>query len=149
LQKHTKNALAALCAELAFVVLPLVVTLLIIGLGPGDSDHGLWGSPEWSFASAILFGQALVRFVSGTTAKGGMAWERIALAVSLIFVLGVVPSLTLLTIVMKSGDVGWEVAVAQLTLFGLGIVAFLVFGGMGHYALSTNTGAARSGAGAE
>jgi len=121
--------------ELTFAILPLLVlTLVFVYLG--EDVPKILASPEWSFGSAVLFGQAIVRFVSGMIQSGKAKSEMVALVVSMLLVLGLVPSLAVLALVLHAAE-GPSQAVpkwlvdAQVVQFVGGIIVYLWFGGMG------------------
>src|SRR5256885_5306599 len=84
--------LAASVAEFLFVLVPLLVLTLVFRF-QGKAWGSLFASPEWSFASALLFGQTVVKFVAGIASAGRKIKERVALFVSLVLVLGLIPSI--------------------------------------------------------
>ncbi len=121
--------------ELIFAILPLLVlTLVFIYLG--KDVPSVLGSPEWSFGAAVLFGQAIVRFVSGMIRSGRADTEMVALFVSVLLVLGLVPSLAVLALVLHAHEgpshlVPTWLVITQIVQFAGGIVVYLWFGGMG------------------
>lgn len=122
--------LAGLSAEVCFAFLPLVVLVVV-----KTSHSGAFlSSPEWAFGASILFGQALVKFVSGVVRRGRAAKGTVALAVSLLLVIGLAPSLIVLTLNLMS-DAHEEpsalLIAAQLTLFAVSTLSYLVFGTLG------------------
>jgi hypothetical protein len=131
--RHWSNSTYGVLSELLFVLLPLLV-LTIVFLYKGKTVGALLATPEWSLGSAILFGQTLVKFVSGA-AQSRWAWERVALVVSLIIVLGLAPSLTVLALILSAESVPVALVVTQLAFFVGGVVVFLLVASTGHYAL--------------
>jgi hypothetical protein len=129
-------AMVSIFPELLFCLLPLLVlalTLIFIEKG----IICLLASPEWSFASAILLGQALVRFVFGTTSNRRARQKVVALIVSTIIVLELVPTLAVLSFTIitheKNGAEqvpGWLIGL-QLLMFLLSVLTFLAIGGVG------------------
>jgi hypothetical protein len=120
-------------AEVVFAVLPLVVVLLV--LVHLDRGHAFLASPEWSFGSSILFGQALVRFVSGVGRGGSAANGPMALVVALVLVVGLVPSLIVLEMTFEAAEsqidpVGW-VKVVQVVLFLAAAITYILLGTIG------------------
>src|SRR6185437_1768185 len=126
-----------LAAEIAFTVLPLVVVLIVV------SENGwvrLFASPEWSFGSAILFGQSIVRFFSGLLRGGAAASGPVALTVSLIIVFGLAPSLGILVFTLieaekcplgpPSNRQHW-LHIMQVIFFFLSAAAYLILGTVG------------------
>jgi hypothetical protein len=131
--KLRAQILSALAAEVAFAVLPLLVVLMV-------SFHvkhteGLFSSPEWSFGAAILFGQALVKFVVGLAHEGAAAGGPVALAVAVVVVFGLAPSLVVLSMTLqaveaKNDPAAW-LQICQVILFLGGAVAYLLLGAVG------------------
>lgn len=88
---NRSRIISGLGAEVSFAVLPLlVVSIVLFHQGPFVN---LFASPEWSFGAAILFGQALVKFVSGFALSGRAPIGSFTLTVALLIVFGLVPSL--------------------------------------------------------
>ena len=129
------SILCGLAAEVLFTILPL---LLVFGvLFHVHNSRRLFTYPEWSFGAAILFGQALVKFVSGLMRGSTVAIGPVVLAVVLIIVLGLAPSLLVLTLTLLSweptnvpGPATW-LQVVQVILFFLGGLAYMVLGTVG------------------
>jgi len=125
---------SGLAAEVAFAVLPLLVVLFV--MIDMNRFPSIFESPEWSFGAAILFGQSLVKFVSGLARSGAAAIGPVALAVSLIVVFGLAPSLLVLTMTLLhspefSGHPGRWLQVLQVVLFCGGAVSYVLLGTVG------------------
>jgi hypothetical protein len=130
-----RRVVAGLFAEVSFAALPLLIVLMVL-LNYRHGDHIIW-SPEWSFGAAILFGQALVKFMTGMAHGGHAAHGPVALAITLIIVLGLAPSLLVLTRVLMDLEAdprrvpaGW-LSMLQVVLFLSGAATYLVFGAIG------------------
>ena|SRR5438270_4029717 len=129
------SILCGLAAEVLFTVLPL---LLVFGVLFHVHRTGrLFSYPEWSFGAAILFGQALVKFVSGLIRGGTVAIGPVVLALVLIIVLGLAPSLLVLTLTLLSlepnntpGLAIW-LQIGQVILFLLAAISYMVLGVVG------------------
>jgi hypothetical protein len=130
---HLHNSTLGVLSELLFILLPLLV-LTIVLLYKGKTVGALLATPEWSFGAALLFGQTLVKFVSGA-AQSRWVWERVALVVSMIIVLGLAPSLTVLALILSSEPAPIALVITQLALFVVGVGVFLWVASAGHYAL--------------
>jgi chromate transport protein ChrA len=128
-------AIVGVLPELLFALLPLVV-LTIVLLYSGKSFKDIISSPEWSFGSAVLCGQAVVRLVSGISRSEGANPQWVALAVAGLLVIALVPSLIVLAVVLHAHAVQehllptWLTGL-QIALFLLSVLVFLVFGGLG------------------
>jgi hypothetical protein len=127
-----KDIIAGLLAEVLFAVLPLVVVFMV--LMHVEHSKMIFSSPEWSFGASILFGQSLIKFISGI-ARGGSANGPVALACMLIIVFGLVPSLIILIMTLLAQEAKQEAACwlqyAQVAIFALGAIAYTVLGLLG------------------
>ncbi len=94
--------ISGLVAEVTFTVLPLFVVLIV--LFHAEHSYRLFASPEWSFGAAILFGQALVKFMSGLARGGAAATGPVALVITLLIVFGLAPSLLILYMTLQASE---------------------------------------------
>lgn len=125
--------LSGLVAEVAFATLPLIVVLMV--LMHANHSKRVFMSPEWSFGAAILFGQSLVRFVSGLVRGGRAATGPVALVLALLIVFGLVPALLVLYMTLQATEAHEDpsrwLQVFQVFLFlGAGIT-YLLLGTIG------------------
>lgn len=120
-------------AEIVFTVLPLIVIFLVLVV-IGNTSH-FWASSEWSFASVILFGQAIVKFAIGLSKKGVKSHALSFLILTMLIVFGLVPSIVVLIFILNSIEHGQHVIyllqVAQIFIFILSCLCFLFFGSLG------------------
>ena len=130
-----RRAFAGLFAEVSFAGLPLLVVLMVLLRYARGGE--VIASPEWSFGAAILFGQALVKFSTGVAHGGRAAHGPVALAVTLILVLGLAPSLLVLTLILIDTEADprrhpetW-LGATQVVLFTVSAVTYCVFGLIG------------------
>lgn len=128
--------LAGILAELLFVLLPLVV-IVIIRLYQGLSIGNIIQIPEISFAAAIIFGQIIAKLVSAAAiCDYKLNWQVLSLIVSCLIVFGLVPSLTILAIILISQIPPTSIYLIQFLLFLASIMALLSFGCIGQLALT-------------
>lgn len=114
-------------SEWSFAILPFIV-FFIIYLHKGKVNE-LFFLTEWSFASAILNGQSLVRFISKIIdSKFNPHPDRLSLVISIFIVLLLVPSLIILTIVVISDKVTLSLAITQMVFFVISSVIYLLSG---------------------
>ncbi|WP_394752246.1 hypothetical protein [Crenothrix sp.] len=137
-QTHQKAALYALLADLLFIVLPLVV-ISIVDVSVGRSLFAIIESPELSFGSAVLFGQTIIKVVTGFAHSKPTGAEQPVFIIALIIVFGLVPSLVVLALLLSITPIPYELQLAQAFIFSLGIVVFLFFG-VNWHALSLRYG---------
>jgi hypothetical protein len=116
-------------AELLFAMLPFGVIFLVFAFQQRSLLSYLM-APEWAFASSALFGQTIVKFVQGITSskKGRAITERINLLVSALIVFGMVPSMTVLAIMLVSTAPPVWLGFAQVGLALLAAFVFVVIG---------------------
>jgi len=131
---YRKAAMYAILGDLLFIVLPLVV-ISIVDVSVGRSLFAIIESPELSFGSAVLFGQTIIKVVSGFAHTKPSGAEQPAL----IIVFGLVPSLVVLALLLSVNPIPNGLQPAQAGIFALGIITFLFFGVNGH-ALSLRYG---------
>lgn len=132
-----KRILAGAAAEVLFALLPLVFVAMV--LLHKDHSTALLASPEWSFGAAILFGQAVVKFMTGLVRRGAsqsyVSNGPVALIVTTVIVLGLGPSLFTLTMILQAAeeraDPGHWLKVLQITLFFGAVVAYMLLSTVG------------------
>jgi hypothetical protein len=133
-------------SELLFVVLPLLVLAFVMGFN-NRRVMDILDDPEWSFAAAVLMGQAVVKYVSRIINRRDAQSDIASLVVSALIVLAVVPSLIVLSLVLMTeqplhdkGHVG--LLITQISLFAMSVLLFLLlgtFGGRGARVQSVST----------
>jgi hypothetical protein len=129
LSVRSQNVLAASVSEFLFVVLPLIVITIIFWHNNRESE--IMASPECSFGASVLFGNGLVKLVGGLSARGGMHGERVGLFCAIILVLGLVPSLVVLSLILLSEHPSSGLIRAQELLGVFAVVAFFFCADMG------------------
>lgn len=135
---HQKAAMYAILGDLLFIILPLVV-ISIVDVSVGRSMFALIQSPELSFGSAVLFGQTIIKVVSGFAHTKPSGAEEPVFIIALIIVFGLVPSLVVLALLLSVNPIPYGLQLAQAFIFILGVIVFLLFGVNGH-ALSLRHG---------
>lgn len=119
-------AQSGIVGEYAFVVLPLVVVLMV-GAISGWSWRLTIGSPEFSFGTALLFGQIIIKIVS-LAARGVPHVYPITGLVSLLIVVGLVPSLLIMSFILTQQHPSLGLIVAQFCLFLLASFFYIAMG---------------------
>lgn len=121
----------AIFGDLLFIVLPLVV-ISIVDISVGRSLFALIESPELSFGSAVLFGQTIIKVVSGFAHSKPSGAEQPVFIIGMIIVFGLVPSLVVLALLLSITPIPHGLKLAQACIFGQGVIVFLIFGVTGH-----------------
>lgn len=137
-KNNRKAAKYAILGDLLFIILPLVV-ISIVDVSVGRSLFALIESPELSFGSAVLFGQTIIKVVSGFAHTKPTGAEQPVFIIALIIVFGLVPSLVVLALLLSINPIPHELQYAQACIFALGVIVFFLFGVNGH-ALSLRYG---------
>lgn len=128
MQDTVNKAKFSLVAEFLFNVLPL---LIIVILSVSDSVC-VFSTRDVMYVVIILFGQSLVKFAAGVSNSGKKGnWQYVSFIVSLVIVLGLVPSCVLLASLYPDDTTkGWKlIFIIFETLLSLG--SFFVVGLMG------------------
>jgi len=128
---HRKAATYAILGDLLFMVLPLVV-ISIVDVSVGRSLFALVESPELSFGSAVLFGQSIIKVVSGFAHSKPSGAEQSVFVVAMIIVFGLVPSLVVLALLLSINPIPHGLKLAQACIFAMGVISFFKFGVTGH-----------------
>ena len=122
--------LVGLSSELMLAMLPLLVVAMVV-FNESHFSH-LFTYPEWAFGAAILFGQALVRFVSQLSRRGSADAHFVGLIATVLVVIGLVPSLLVLNMTLTATERGASIAhwlqASQVLLFGLAVATYLFLG---------------------
>lgn len=99
---------------------------------------------EWAFGAAILFGQALVKFMSGLSRGGAAAAGPVAFATALVIVAGLAPSLLVLTLTLIAHESGQSPArwlqISHVVLFVTAAAVYLALGTVGEMWNATKAG---------
>jgi hypothetical protein len=123
-----KESLAFACSELAFIVLPFIV--MIITFIYKNSFYQIFKHPEWSIASSIMFGQCVTKtiYILGKkNVRNEFQQYRIGAILSLIIIFGLVPSLTLLSLIFATEIVPMWMIISQIILFILAALVYFLF----------------------
>ena len=124
--KDIPEAWTILLTEYLFIILPFIV-IAVVKIYSSDF-YGFLKAPDWSFASSILFGQLLVKMVSGSLIRQKVRWQRVSLLIAIILVLGLIPSLTILTLILISNGESIFLVNTQLALFAFASILFFWLG---------------------
>jgi len=123
-EKKKDESIWVAITGILFVILPITV-LAIVRFYQGTTFWGLLSSPEWSFGSAILFGRSITNFISAVVKHtGGMVVERLVFLVTVVVVLGLVPSLVILSLILIEPTPQSWLVILQILLF---IVSCFIF----------------------
>lgn len=128
----------SLLTELLFTVLPVSI-IIILRCYQRDFEL-IFFNTEWAVCAIILFGQSIVKFSSGiSNQKNKFRWQIIAFVLSLIIIVGLIPSVTILAINILSQKEGVEPSLSlhifQMVLFVVSCVTFFTVGGVGQQLL--------------
>lgn len=129
--ESTKIASYAIFGDFLFILLPLIV-LSIVEISKGETISAVLESAEWTFGAAVLFGQSITKLVAGFSRTKPETWEKPVFNVSFITVVGLVPTLTVLALLLALNPVPHTLKLAQLPIFIIGTIVFFCCGIEGH-----------------
>lgn len=99
MNKAESNAKLIIFIELLFSILPLII-ISILHIALNKPLKEIFYSTDISFVSVTVFGQTVIRFMSGIAkSQTKKNWQKIAFISSLLFILGVVPSIIYLILI--------------------------------------------------
>ncbi|WP_010182979.1 hypothetical protein, partial [Aquimarina agarilytica] len=126
----------AIIGELSFIFLPFIV-ILIINLNK-ENFSDLLQTADWSLASAILFGQTIVKLIMGVSAQEhSFEYQRFGLLSALIIVLGLIPSVVIIGVFETTGKLGLGLIILQFVLLIIAVWAFIILGTIGQHLYSS------------
>jgi hypothetical protein len=133
--KLEKSSLLIITCELLFSIMPLLI-LLFIALLASENLMSVFMRSDISFISVLLFGQTLVRLISGYVKIGNKSgWQRIAFVITFLFIFGIVPSVIYLIFVHLEISKLQIVYALQNVWFILSIIIYIIFGCIGQMKL--------------
>lgn len=113
-------------AGILFVILPLIV-LAIVRFYQGSTLWELLRAPDWSFGTAVLFGESVINLLNAAVkSKGNVMCERLGALVAGVVVLGLVPSLVVLSLLLVELTPQTWLIILQITLFAVACFIFLL-----------------------
>lgn len=131
MNKAESNAKLIIFIELLFSILPLII-IFILHIALNKPLKEMFYSTDISFVSVAVFGQTVIRFMSGIAkSQTKKNWQKIAFISSLLFILGVVPSIIYLILIYLNVLSSKIVYFLQLIWFFLSVVCYWVIGTIG------------------
>lgn len=124
------NARITLLSEYLFILLPFIVIGMVKLYKSSMGDF--FAAADWSFASAILFGQAIVKIVSAGVINKSSASPKIVLIVTLLFIMGVSPCLILIAIILLNDANSIYIMAIQVILYIVATSIFFWIGSAAH-----------------
>ena len=131
MNKTESNAKLIICIELLFSTLPLII-IFILHIALKKPIKEIFYSTDISFISVAVFGQTVIRFMSGIAkSQTKKNWQKIAFISSLLFIVGVVPSVSFLIVIYTNESVSKIVYYLQSIWFVLSFVSSWIVGTIG------------------
>ncbi len=131
MNKSESNAKLIIFIELLFSALPLII-VFILHIALKKPLKEIFYSTDISFISVAVFGQTVIRFMSGIAkSQTKKNWQRIAFISSLLFIVGVVPSVSYLIIIYSNNAVSKIVYWLQFIWFVLAMFSYWIIGTIG------------------
>ncbi len=131
-KEKDRRAFMYASSEMLFVFLPFIVIGII--LAHRGEFSTLFFVPEWSIVSAVIAGQAVVKFASaGVGVKIRVQKENFVFLISIVLVCLLVPILIVLALALTSPSVSIKLATAQAVLFLFSAIIFWFANTIIHY----------------
>jgi len=129
MKSETESKLVIL-SEILFVLLPILI-ILIIHLLTSHSTS-IFRSHELSYATIVLFGQTIVKFATGICkSKAKNRWQLVAFILTSIIILGLVPSIVILSLLLLINEPDIWILWAQLIFFIFSVCTTYIVGTVG------------------
>ena len=126
MRKKDNQAWAYVIGELAFIFMPFLVMTIIFAYKMKLNQ--ILTEPEWSLASAVMFGQSIIKMyhsLSKVNPKGKVMHYNVSAMFSLVILFGLVPSLIILSLIYTTDcELPNWVVITQIILFILAVIVF-------------------------
>lgn len=130
-EKIEGNAFWIIISEILFALMPLIV-LFFLTLLTNKDFYSLFRRSDLSFISVLFFGQTLVRFISGIAkSQKRKKWQVIAFFISLLFIIGIIPSIFILIVVFLEINKQIYIYVLQSVWLVMSLITYFFFGKIG------------------
>jgi hypothetical protein len=126
-EKKNSQVYAYVIGELAFIFMPFLVMTIIFAYKLKLDE--MLKEPEWSLASAVMFGQAIIKMYNGISKNKNneILHYNVSALFALIMLFGLVPSLIVLSLIYNSTvDLPNWLIIVQIFLFILAVIVFSV-----------------------
>lgn len=127
--KKSSQATGYAIGEISFIILPFIV-MIIIYIYLNKLNNILY-EPEWSLASSVMFGQSIIKMIhainNGTKGKKvHLKSYNIGAMISLLIVIGLIPSLIVLSLIFTSKEIPNWLMIMQIIYFIFAITIFTI-----------------------
>jgi hypothetical protein len=116
------ESIAYAIGEISFIFLPFIVMIIIFSFK--ENLGNILNQPEWSLAASVMFGQSIIKLIYSIRKSRGVYFYRLGAVISLLVILGLVPSLTVLSLIFISTIVPLWLIVLQMILFIISAILF-------------------------
>lgn len=131
IEQNEKIASLVIIPEILFTLMPLIV-LFFITLLTTNNFKELFKRSDLSFISILFFGQTLVKFISGIAkSPKKKKWQIIAFFISLLFLIGIVPSILIFVVVYLNINTSSYIYILQLIWLLLSLIIYFIWGKIG------------------
>ena len=124
--KKEKQVYGYLIGELSFILLPFLVMTLIY-TDKNNLDR-IFEEPSWSLTAAVLFGQSIIKMIHIVVkaSMNGISIKHynVGAFISLLILLGLVPSLVVLSLIYNHDIVPIWLIILQMIVFALSIISY-------------------------
>jgi hypothetical protein len=135
MENQAKEARFFAIGELFFVLLPIIVLLITFSVNHKIDEF--FKLPEWSILTAVMFGQSIIKniHIVGKSMKvGTLNYYQFGAIIAAILIIGLIPSLVILSLIFTLNTLPFWVYIAQLILFIIAIILFYFANGSSVFA---------------
>jgi len=128
---NEKKATYIIVSEILFAILPIIVIISILTV-TSDNKLAIFTSADLSFISVFFFGQTIVKLFSGVSkSQTKKNWQLIILFVSIIIIVGLIPSIIWLCIIYLKAYKYKVIFAIQIVWFSCSLFIYFVIGKVG------------------
>ena len=126
-KKELTGAVFLVLGEVLFTLSPFIVLLMVFYF-KGRAEN-IFSQPEWAMVAAVISAQAVVKLVAGLLSLSGgrrVAWQFFSFVIAVVIVLGIIPSLIVLSLTLNSENtISMKLVQWQFICFSVGFVFFI------------------------
>jgi len=131
IDKNERKATYIIISEILFAILPIIVIISILTV-TSENRLSIFTSADLSFISVFFFGQTIVKLFSGVSkSQTKKNWQLIILIVSIIIIIGLIPSVIWLCIIYLEIYKIKVIYALQIIWFCISLFIYFIIGKVG------------------
>lgn len=126
-KKELTGAVFLVLGEVLFTLSPFIAIWMVFYFKGRAGD--IFSQPEWAMVAAVISAQAVVKLVAGLLSLSGgrrVAWQFFSFVIAVVIVMGIIPSLIVLSLILSSeNSISMRLVQWQLLCFCVGLLFFI------------------------